>query len=182
MGYAPAGRLDLASSGLLVFTRCGVMAKKLVGASGHVEKEYAVKVCRAQALTRRERSEGMTEMAKPNRNLSPLLRGGKRLFGDDRPLRPLVDAEWIRAPDLRGADAPPGEIRLTLREGRKHQVRRMCRQLLGLHVTDLVRVRVGGIALDDLPPGKWRPLRESEARSVFFAGKGENSNGDGGST
>lgn len=38
----------------------------------------------------------------------------------------------------------------------------MCREILGLHVTKLVRVRIGNIYLEDLPEGKWRPLRETE--------------------
>ena len=47
-------------------------------------------------------------------------------------------------------------------EGRKRQIRRMC-ELVGLRVTGLKRVRIGGVRLGDLPLGRWRFLREIES-------------------
>jgi 23S rRNA pseudouridine2604 synthase len=48
-----------------------------------------------------------------------------------------------------------------LKEGKKRQIRRMC-ELVGLKVTGLKRVRIGNIKLSNLPPGKWRFLKEDE--------------------
>lgn len=59
-------------------------------------------------------------------------------------------------------------LRFVLTEGRNRQIRRMC-DLVGLSVTDLLRVRVGPIRLDDLPEGRWRPLTAAE-RQALIAG------------
>ena len=77
-----------------------------------------------------------------------LLRHGLKL--DDQPLRP-AQVEWIN----------PQQLRFVLREGKKRQIRRMC-ELVGLRVTGLKRVRIGGLRLGALPLGQWRYLREDE--------------------
>lgn len=162
--YVPSGRLDLESTGLLIFTKNGVMAKKLISPQGLVEKEYIVEVSPAQSLTRVEREMGMERLPDPTKDLRPLLRGGAKLFGEQRALRPVVEAEWMEHKKDGG-----GKLRIVLREGMKRHLRRACRELLGLHVDNLVRTRIANVKMD-LPEGRWRPLREHEARSIFFAG------------
>ena len=61
------------------------------------------------------------------------------------------------------------DLRFVLREGRKRQIRRMC-QLVGLHVVDLLRVRIGPLALGDLPEGRWRRLTPQERAALIKAG------------
>ena len=53
------------------------------------------------------------------------------------------------------------QLRFVLREGKKRQIRRMC-ELVGLTVTGLKRVRIGRVALGELPPGQWRYLHGYE--------------------
>lgn len=53
------------------------------------------------------------------------------------------------------------QLRFILRQGKKRQIRRMC-ELVGLYVTGLKRIRIGKVHLGNLPPGKWRYLRENE--------------------
>ena len=53
------------------------------------------------------------------------------------------------------------QLRFTLNEGKKRQIRRMC-ELVGLKVTALKRVRIGKVKLGDLPVGQWRYLGEDE--------------------
>ena len=53
-------------------------------------------------------------------------------------------------------------IQFVLKEGRKRQIRRMCEQV-DLHVTRLMRVRIGNVRLENLPVGKWRYLKADEA-------------------
>jgi len=164
VNYVPSGRLDLDSTGLLIFTKSGVMAKKLVSPQGLVEKEYLVKVSPVQSLTRVERENGMTWLPEPSKDLRPLLRGGAKLFGEHRTLLPVVEAEWIDHSKDGG-----GNLRIVLIEGMKRQLRRAFRELLGQHVDLLQRTRIADVKLD-IPEGRWRPLREHEARSIFFAG------------
>ena len=69
---------------------------------------------------------------------------------DGRPLKPARVAWQNR-----------DQLRFVLQEGRKRQIRRMC-ELVGLAVTGLKRIRIGGVRLGELPPGQWRYLRRDE--------------------
>ena len=178
--YVPAGRLDLNSSGLLLFTNSGVMAKKLISPEGLLEKEYLVLLEAVQNLTRHERESGMTYLPvkpKPDK-VDRILKGGHTLWGDHKPMRPAVDVEWLDLNEGLAHNYFPLAaesqrnlcvLRLVLKEGRKHQVRRMCRELLGMHVVDLIRTRIGPIELNSVPEGKWRPLRQHEAELIYHA-------------
>ena len=156
-GYAPAGRLDKDSSGLLVFTDSGVLAKNLIGSDHKIEKEYIVTVEPVDQVTRRERAVNPNYII-PNvsYSLKPFHRGGSYLMGDHRPLK-ACKANWIEHGRV---------LRIILREGRKQQIRRMCRELLGLHVIGLERVRIGPIELGDLPEGSWRALTKEEYEEI----------------
>lgn len=149
-GYAPAGRLDIDSTGVIIFTRAGIMARRLIAPDTKIPKEYKVTVQPAIQPTARERKLGLVSLPPPNKNLGPLLRGGKILWNDTKPLDPLIEAEWL------GVDT----LRLVLQEGRKRQIRRMCREILGMHVVSLIRTSIGPVKLGSLPEGKWRPLRK----------------------
>ena len=93
---APAGRLDIDSTGLLVFTQDGRVAKTLIGEDSPIEKEYLVRV------------EGKLDA----RGLALLNRG---LSLDGKPLKP-ARVVWQNE----------DQLRFVLREGKKRQVRRMC--------------------------------------------------------
>ena len=68
-------------------------------------------------------------------------------------------------------------LRFVLTEGRNRQIRRMC-ELVGLEVSDLIRVRVGPLLLGDLPEGKWRHLLPAERDALVAAGGGANGQSD----
>jgi len=116
-GYAPAGRLDIDSTGLIIFTRAGMMARKIISPDSKIPKEYIVKVQPAVQPTAREIKAGLDKLPPPNKNLRPLLRGGVFLHDDAKPLKPLLEAEWL----------DENTLKLVLREGKKRQIRRMCR-------------------------------------------------------
>ncbi len=132
---APAGRLDIDSTGLLVFTQDGRIARHLIGDETRVEKEYLVRV---------ERFDGTPVQ---ETDLAPLRHG---LELDGVKLRP-AQASWQNEQQLR----------IVLCEGRKRQIRRMC-ELVGLKVLALKRVRIGSVPLGPLPEGRWRFLRDDE--------------------
>ena len=137
---APAGRLDIDSTGLLVMTQDGRIAKQLIGEHSEVDKEYLVRV----------RYQGRdTDCAShfPADKLALLCHG---LMLDEVALRP-AQVDWQNGEQLR----------FILREGRKRQIRRMC-ELVGLEVVGLKRVRIGKIMLGALPPGQWRFLQPGE--------------------
>jgi len=131
-GLATAGRLDIDSQGLLVFTQDGVLAKKLIGENSEIEKEYIVRV--EGSLSK----EGLQRLCNGS-----LVIEGRRL----RPAR----VEWLNQ----------DQLRFILKEGMKRQIRKMC-EAVGLRVTGLKRVRIGKVVLGNLPEGRWRYLRRDE--------------------
>ena len=134
---APAGRLDIDSTGLLVLTQDGRVAKQLIGEDSEVEKEYLVRV------------EPLPEGTPFTDASLALLNHGLELDGEA--LRP-ARVEWLN----------DDQLRFVLRQGKKRQVRRMC-ELVGLEVVGLKRVRIGAVMLGDLPLGQWRYLRRGES-------------------
>ena len=147
-GLAPAGRLDIDSTGLLVLTQDGRVARTLIGEDSGVEKEYLVRVHWAP---NGPKGAGVVtqdvQAVFPAERLA-LLRHGLSL--DDQPLRP-AQVDWQN----------PEQLRFVLREGKKRQIRRMCEQV-GLHVVGLKRIRIGRVVLGNLPVGQWRYLGADE--------------------
>ncbi len=133
------GRLDRDTSGLLLMTDDGQLLHRIVSPKARLDKVYEAEL--AQDL----RGDEVALFAS----------GTLLLESDDKPLLP---AEL----DVLG----PRHIRLTLHEGRYHQVRRMF-AAVGNHVQALQRVRIGGLVLDGLEPGQWRPLSAQDMDTLF---------------
>ncbi|KAL7541732.1 hypothetical protein ACHAXR_011171 [Thalassiosira sp. AJA248-18] len=184
-GYAPAGRLDIDSTGILLFTRAGIMARRLIEPKSKIPKEYIVKVEPAVQPTSREFEMGLTRLPSPTRDLSVLLKKGNRLWMERNTLKPLLEAEWLVGDDDDDIHiTEQGRVhqrqqtltmRLVMVEGKKRQIRRMCREILGWHVVELVRTSVGPVQIDSLPEGKWRPLTQEEVKSIFEEQSGSQS-------
>lgn len=132
----PAGRLDIDSTGLLVLTQDGRVAKTLIGENSLVDKEYLVRV------------QSVRGGRLPDADLRLLNHG---LSLDGQALKP-AKVWWQNE----------GQLRFVLREGKKRQIRRMC-ELVGLQVVALKRIRIGNVLLGDLPIGNWRYLAANEA-------------------
>jgi 23S rRNA pseudouridine2604 synthase len=120
-GLAPAGRLDIDSTGLLVFTQDGRIAKKLIGDDSLAEKEYLVRVS-----------------GKMIANGLKLLQHGLEL--DGKPLRPA----WVK-------QLNEDQLHFILKEGKKRQIRRMCElvglRVTGLKRVRIGKVRLGDLPL-----------------------------------
>ena len=136
---SPVGRLDLDTSGLLLMTNDNQLAERVTNPESHVPKTYLVK---ASAVLSDEQLQQ--------------LRDGVEL--SDGPTRP--------APVRRVRDsARYTHFEITLTEGRNRQVRRMV-EALGARVLQLVRVRIGPIAIGTLPIGRWRLLTPAEVAAL----------------
>ena len=132
----PAGRLDIDSTGLLVLTQDGRVAKTLIGENSLVEKEYLVRV--------------------------QSVRGGRLPDADLRLLNHGLSLEGQALKPAKVWWQNEGQLRFILREGKKRQIRRMC-EMVGLQVVALKRIRIGNVLLGDLPIGNWRYLSTNEA-------------------
>ena len=174
----PAGRLDIDSTGLLVLTQDGRVARQLIGEDAAMEKEYLVRVvytgvanpaaadsaaatyaaapgvrARPAAPTQLSRIDDDDPISQDVQSVFPaeklaLLRHGLKL--DGQALQP-AQVEWQN----------PEQLRFVLKEGKKRQIRRMCEQV-GLKVVGLKRVRIGRVMLGNLPVGQWRYLAPHE--------------------
>ncbi|MEE9530255.1 MAG: pseudouridine synthase [Syntrophobacteria bacterium] len=139
MRLYPVGRLDYDAEGLLLLTNDGELAHRLQHPRYKVPKTYLVKV-----------------RGHPPAEALAILQQGVNL--EDGITAP---AELIVIED----DQKATWLSLTLREGRKHQVKRMC-AAVGHPVLRLRRTKVGPIELDDLRPGEIRRLKSRAVRSL----------------
>ena len=138
----PVGRLDADSTGLILLTNDGALADALTHPRYGVEKVYRARVQPARVSPRALKA----------------LREGVEL--DDGRTAPA------------GARQPkPGVLEITLREGRKRQVRRMC-EAVGHRVIELERVAFGPLGLRGLAPGESRRLTRPEVERMRRASAG----------
>lgn len=133
-----AGRLDRASTGLLILTNDGTWSRRLTEPAIKIPKVYRVSTARTIATETVDR---------------------------------FAEGIWFAFEKLRTSPARlellgPEEARITIYEGRYHQVKRMF-HAVGNRITALHREKMGDIQLDNrLPPGAYRCLTEEEIRSV----------------
>ena len=136
----PVGRLDLDTEGLLLITNDGALAHDLLSPSKHVEKTYYAKV------------KGRVTEDDVNR-----FKKGVDI-GEEKPTKP---AKLVIV-----SEGDISEIRLTITEGRFHQVKRMF-EAVGKEVVYLKRLSMGSLVLpDDLAPGDYRSLTTQELEAL----------------
>jgi 23S rRNA pseudouridine2605 synthase len=131
----PVGRLDFESEGLLILTNDGALAAGLTHPSHGVPRVYEARV-----------------LGLPDRHDLDRLQRGVSI--DGRRTAP-ADVELL------GEKSGRAVLRLTIREGRNRQVRKMC-EAIGHPVAHLRRVAIGPIADPKLKPGSWRELTQEE--------------------
>ena len=131
---ASVGRLDVDTSGLLLVTDDGALNHRLTTPRAHLQKVYVARL--AEPL----RGDEVERFAS----------GAMRLESDPEPLAPAILEPLAER-----------QVRITLDEGRYHQVRRMF-AAAGNHVLELERIAIGKLTLGDVPPGHWRVLTPGE--------------------
>lgn len=135
----PVGRLDIDTTGLILLTNQGELAHRLTHPSFEVEKTYRVVV------------------------------GGPALH--ERALEALregVELEDGRTSPAQVRRVSADTLELTIHEGRKRQVKRMC-EAVGHPVKRLERIRLGPLELGDLARGRWRRLTDAEVEALMAA-------------
>ena len=145
-GLFPVGRLDMDTTGLLLFTTDGDLGQDLLHPSKHVWKTYIALV------------DGDVR----DEDLEPLRRGIELDDGPCQPARCRIVSKRLAAPVAYGnVPSHTGFVEVQIREGRKNQVKRM---LGRVHhpVLRLHRCRFGDLDLGDLALGSWRELDERE--------------------
>lgn len=133
------GRLDRDTSGLLLMTDDGALLHRIIAPKSKLPKVYEATL--AQPLRGDE---------------AAVFASGTLMLESEK--TPLLPAQTEKL--------SPTRARLTLHEGRYHQVRRMF-AAVGHHVEVLHRSRIGGLALDGLPEGEWRMLGSEDRDRLF---------------
>jgi 23S rRNA pseudouridine2605 synthase len=136
------GRLDIDTTGLILLTNDGALAHRLTHPSFEVPKTYRARVARPPVR---------------GQALASLRRG---VLLEDGPTSP---AEVVRI--------KPDTLEITIHEGRKRQVRRMC-ESVGHPVLSLSRIALGPLELGDLAPGAHRRLSDEEVAALQRASAG----------
>ena len=135
----PVGRLDFATSGVMLMTNDGELTNKLLHPRSKAPKTYIVKLDSVIDDTELEAWRSGIE-----------LDDGKTAPAEARRVRNERGKSWIE---------------VTLREGRNHQLRRMA-AATGFVAMRLARLSFAGITAEDLRPGLWRPLSVDEMRKL----------------
>ncbi len=141
--WVMVGRLDLNTSGLLLFTNNGDLANKLMHPSAQIDREYAVRVL---GQVEPEDIEKLTEGIELEDGL----------------------AKFIRV-SVGGGQGANRWYKVILREGKKREVRRLW-EALGFKVSRLIRVRFGEIRLpDNLRANQHQPLKPGQVKLLLNA-------------
>lgn len=138
-GLFPIGRLDKDTTGLLLFSTDGELGNALLHPSHHVDKTY-------QALVRGRVGKAAVERLESGVELEDGL---------------TAPATVRRAPSRKSDPPSTSRLEITIHEGRKRQVRRMC-EAVGHEVVRLHRASFGPLSLGSLEPGSWRELTAEE--------------------
>jgi len=139
----PVGRLDKDTEGLLLLTDDGELAHRLLSPKRHVDKVYYAKL------------SGIVPEDAPERFAKGIQ------VGQEYQALPAVLRILSVVPEEKRS-----EVEITLREGKFHQVKRMCHEI-GCEVTYLKRISMGALVLDEtLEKGMCRPLTEEEVKQL----------------
>jgi len=138
-GLVPAGRLDTATTGLLILTNDGRLAHRITHPSSEIDKQYRLTL----------------ENPVPSAALAALSAG------------PTLEDGKMRAPELTNLSRAreTTTLDLTIHEGRNRIIRRAC-MAVGLALISLHRTRVGPVTLGDLSEGEYRDLTPSELEAL----------------
>jgi 23S rRNA pseudouridine2605 synthase len=140
----PVGRLDYQTSGVLLLTNDGQLARQLAHPSGGVLKEYVLKV------------KGRVDEAALQRFRDRIeIRGRTTSPASVRRLRADENNTWLL---------------VNIHEGKNRQVRRLAEHA-GYRVMRLTRTAFGGLTFDELRPGEWRYLSAAELRTLRGLGR-----------
>ncbi|MFW0870974.1 MAG: pseudouridine synthase [Patescibacteria group bacterium] len=136
VALSPIGRLDKASHGLLLLSNDGRIVDALLNPSHNHSKEYVVEVDK-----------------RIDKNFIQAMQNGVKIEGYQT--KPTVVKK-----------IQPRVFHITLTEGKKHQIRRMC-AALGYQVKDLKRIRINNLELGKLAPGAYRELNREELNAFL---------------
>lgn len=137
-GLSPVGRLDKDSEGLLIITNDGRITAPLLEAKNKLEKEYEVQVDKRVTTV-----------------FTKAMAGGVQ-----------IERYYTKPALCVPSTKNDKKFNLTLTEGKKHQIRRMC-AALGYQVQALKRVRIGPILLNTLKPNQFRKITGTELKTLL---------------
>jgi len=150
-GVYAAGRLDYDSEGLLLLTNDGALIHQMTDPRFHLPKTYLVEVeglITTEAISKLE--QGVILQGERTRPCQALSIPEPALPLRSKPVTPHAPVSWLR---------------IVLQEGKKRQIRHMT-AAVGFPTLRIVRIAIGGIILEGLQPGQWRPLSADEANQL----------------
>lgn len=140
----PVGRLDVETKGALILTNDGDLAQQIQHPSFEVKKTYVARI-----------------QGKPTADEIKMLESGVELEGK------ITAPAQVKVYRMGKKDSV---LEITIHEGRKHQVRKMC-QAIGHHCVELTRTAYGNLNLGSLPSGKFRFLSKSDLSRITKTAK-----------
>jgi len=161
-GLFPVGRLDKDTEGFLIITDDGPLSFRVTSPEHEIEKTYvfyAKGELDSEKIKRLE--DGVDIMASSLHRTAPA-RAEKLGGATLRDIAGLISDDPARITLTRKGDVPVTAVKITITEGKKHQVKKMA-MAVGMRIVYLERVAIGGVELDkNLKRGEYRTLTEEE--------------------
>ena len=166
-GLFPVGRLDKDTEGFLILTDDGKFSFKISDPSYRVEKTY---VFWAKGKYTDDKLDALRQgvfISTKRGDIEASCKVEKLAEGKVSDIAHLLDENPARLIYTRYGEVPVVRLKMTITEGKKHQVKKMAKSV-GLTVVYLERIAICGVFLDkDLPRGKFRPLSSAELETML---------------
>lgn len=153
-GLKYVGRLDYKTTGLLLLTDDGELARKLTLPESGIVRTYIAKLRPDTTSGNAKRLREFLSPLSSDDSIFDVLRRGAAIGGVK--YAPM---------EIELLSRYPLSVKISLREGKKNEIR-IAFDYIGLPVSKLHRISYGGVPLGDLPAGKWRSLSESEIKRI----------------
>lgn len=170
-GLFPIGRLDKDTEGLLILTDDGKLCFFVAAPDSGVTKTYRFWAKGVLDEERIKRLEEGVSIYNDKSVITAPAKVEKLREGKLRDIAHLIDADEARLKFTRLGDVSVTEVKITITEGKKHQVKRMAKAV-GMDIVYLERIAIGKVRLDEaLGRGEYRPLTENELSSILDMNK-----------
>ncbi len=163
-GLFPVGRLDKDTEGFLIITDDGGFSFRVASPEREIEKTYRFFAKGTLDSEKLQRLEGGVEINAPSVPMHKTAPAKAEYLGRStlRDIADLIGEDTAKLRLTRKGDVPVTEVKITITEGKKHQVKKMA-MAVGMRIVYLERIAIGGVDLDrSLKRGEYRPLTDEE--------------------
>lgn len=167
-GLFPVGRLDKDTEGFLIITDDGRFSFRVASPEHETEKTYLFYAKGTLDEEKLKRLESGVDISAPSVPVHKTAPAKVEKIGELtlRDIADVLDEDSAKLRLTRKGDVPVTAVKITITEGKKHQVKKMA-MAVGMRIVYLERIAIGGVKLDkNLGRGEYRPLTSDEIAAI----------------